>query len=185
MGHGGIAIGSEMSGGVRNVFADNNHFDSPDLTYALRFKTNAQRGGVIENIYLRNSSIKNVDQAVVHGTMLYEEGKNGNYLPTFRNIVIENITSNGGEYGIFLEAFDEVPITGLVLRNININNVATPLRAMNWVDPVFENVTINGMSFPRPIEARIEGIPQAGNTLTATCLYLGGKSSTPMPILLG
>ena len=50
-GHGGIALGSEMSGGIKNVFADDNHFDSLNLTYPLRLKTNARRGGKIENVY--------------------------------------------------------------------------------------------------------------------------------------
>ena len=62
-GHGGIACGSEMSGGIKNLFADNNTFDSPTLNYALRFKTNAERGGAVENIYLRNSKVKSVGNA--------------------------------------------------------------------------------------------------------------------------
>ena len=88
-GHGGIACGSEMSGGIKNLFADNNTFDSPNLNYALRFKTNAQRGGAIENVYLRTSKVKSVGNAVVHATMLYDVGRDGDYLPQFKNITIE------------------------------------------------------------------------------------------------
>lgn len=90
-GHGGIACGSEMSGGIKNLFADNNTFDSPTLNYALRFKTNAERGGAVENIYLRNSKVKSVGNAVVHATMLYDVGRDGDYLPQFKNITIENL----------------------------------------------------------------------------------------------
>ena len=125
-GHGGIACGSEMSGGIKNLFADNNTFDSPTLNYALRFKTNAERGGAVENIYLRNSKVKSVGNAVVHATMLYDVGRDGNYLPQFKNITIENLTSSGGEYGIFMEAFEEVPITGLVFRNVEMRGVKAP-----------------------------------------------------------
>lgn len=53
--------------------------------------------------------------------MLYEDGRNGSDLPVFHNITIENIIAHGGDYGIFLEAFDEVPVTGLTLRNIRID----------------------------------------------------------------
>lgn len=173
-GHGGIAIGSEMSGSVRNVFADNNKFDSPDLTYAVRFKTNAKRGGIIENIYLRNSVIKTVDQAVIHATMLYEEGRSGQFLPQFKNIVIENLTSSGGEYGVFIETFPEVPLEGLVLKNVDISNVQTPIRAMNWEAPVLSNVMINGLSFPRPTETRLLGLPMPGHIIRASSLFLGG-----------
>ena len=91
-----------MSGGIKNLFADNNTFDSPTLNYALRFKTNAERGGAVENIYLRNSKVKSVGNAVVHATMLYDVGRDGDYLPQFKNITIENLTSSGGEYGIFI-----------------------------------------------------------------------------------
>lgn len=174
-GHGGITIGSEVSGGVRNVFADNNQFDSPNLKYALRFKTNAVRGGVIENIYLRNTNIKSVSDAVVHATMLYEEGRHGDYMPQFKNITIENLTSTGGDFGIFVEAFEEVPVTGLVMKNVQLDQVGVPLRAVNWEEPILENVVINGMKYPAPSDTRMEGIPCAGSEVKADSILLGGK----------
>lgn len=176
-GHGGIACGSEMSGGIKNLFADNNTFDSPTLNYALRFKTNAERGGAVENIYLRNSKVKSVGNAVVHATMLYDVGRDGNYLPQFKNITIENLTSSGGEYGIFMEAFEEVPITGLVFRNVNISNVGTDIRALNWEDPVMENVTINGKTYPRPVETKILGVPVPGERIEGSSTLLGGEDT--------
>ncbi|KRE82493.1 hypothetical protein ASG89_14650 [Paenibacillus sp. Soil766] len=173
-GHGGIALGSEMSGGIKNIFADDNHFDSMNLTYPLRLKTNARRGGKIENVYLRNSVIETVNQATIHGTMFYAEGRDGEFLPAFNNIVVENVKSNGGQYGIFLEAFEEVPITGLSLRNIEITNVINPIRALNWGKEVLlENVTINGEAYPRPTEARILGVPAPSVLLHATALLIG------------
>ena len=175
-GHGGIACGSEMSGGIRNLFADNNTFDSPNLNYALRFKTNAERGGAIENVYLRNSKVKSVGNAAVHATMLYDVGRDGEYLPQFKNITIENLTSNGGEYGIFMEAFDEVPITGLVLKNVAITGAGTDIRALNWENPVMENVSINGKNYPRPVEAKILGIPIPGNKIEGSCVLIGGDN---------
>ncbi|WP_432628467.1 glycoside hydrolase family 28 protein [Brotaphodocola sp.] len=162
-GHGGVALGSEMSGGIRHVLAMNNRFSSPNLTYALRLKTNAKRGGMVEEVTLADSVMDHVHGAAVHGTMLYEDGRNGEYLPVFRNIRIENITAHGGDYGIFLEAFDEVPITGLVLKNIVIDGAKKMIRCMNWKDPVVENVVINGSHFPRPISVRITDIPRAGD----------------------
>lgn len=164
-GHGGIAIGSEMSGGVRRVLACNNHFSSPNLTYALRLKTNARRGGVVEDVILADSTMDTVHGAAVHGTMLYEDGRSGDHLPVFRNLTIENITAHGGDYGIFLEAFDEVPITGLVLRNIFITGADHALHGMNWQNPVLENVCINGKCFPRPEFVRILGVPAPGAVL--------------------
>lgn len=172
-GHGGIALGSEASGGIRNVIACHNHFDSPSLTYALRLKTNARRGGVMENIWFHDCTIRTVGEAAIHGTMLYEDGRQGDHLPVFRNIVMENITAHGGQYGIFLEAFQEVPITGLVLRHIRIDGAVHALRAMNWQQPVMEDVCINGMRFPRPTQVRILGLPLPGGTLRAQALGCG------------
>ena len=175
-GHGGIALGSEMSGGIRKVLADGNRFSSPNLTYALRLKTNARRGGFVEEIMLSNSVMDTVHGAAVHGTMLYEDGRNGDSLPVFRNITIENIEANGGDYGIFLEAFPEVPITGLTLRNIHIDGAGKTMRFMNWQDPVIENVFINGKRFPRPVSVRILGIPAPGAPLTAEAVCLAEQS---------
>lgn len=175
-GHGGIALGSEMSGGIRRVLAVNNHFSSPNLTYALRLKTNARRGGTVEDIVFADSVMECVHGAAVHGTMMYEDGRNGNDLPVFRNITIENMIAHGGDYGIFLEAFEEVPITGLVLRNIQIDAVSQPMRSMNWKEPVLENITINGKAFPRPCAVRILGIPMNGKEVCAAADYCGGRT---------
>ncbi len=174
-GHGGIALGSEMSGGICRVLAVNNRFSSPNLTYALRLKTNARRGGRVEDVILADSVMDHVHGAAVHGTMLYEDGRNGSDLPVFHNITVENITARGGDYGIFLEAFQEVPITGLTLRNIRIDGVSKPMRSMNWKDPVIEHVVINGKEFPRPGHVRILGVPLRGRTVEACAENCGGK----------
>lgn len=173
-GHGGIALGSEMSGGIRRVLAVNNRFSSPSLTYALRLKTNARRGGRVEDIILADSVMDHVHGAAVHGTMLYEDGRNGSDLPVFHNITIENIIAHGGDYGIFLEAFDEVPVTGLTLRNIRIDGVTRPMRSMNWKEPVVDDVVINGKCFPRPGGVRILGVPVRGGRVRAQGRTCGG-----------
>ncbi|MDD3430134.1 MAG: glycoside hydrolase family 28 protein [Oscillospiraceae bacterium] len=174
-GHGGIALGSEMSGGISHVLACHNHFASPNLTYALRLKTNAKRGGKVQHIMLTDSVMEHVHGAAVHGTMLYEDGRNGDDLPLFSDITIENIEAHGGDYGVFLEAFAEVPITNLVLRNITIDGAAKPLRSMHWQNPVMENVVINGKAFPRPGYVRIKGIPCPGYSVSAYAESCGNE----------
>src|SRR2546425_3036577 len=75
-GHGGITVGSQISAGVRNVFAENCHMDSPNLWIALRFKNNALRGGLLENFYYRNIEVGQVRDAVLTVDFNYEdEGK--------------------------------------------------------------------------------------------------------------
>ena len=124
---------------------------------------------------LCDSVMDHVHGAAVHGTMLYEDGRNGDSLPVFRDITMENITAHGGDYGVFLEAFPEVPITGLVMRNITIDGVRQCLRSMNWKDAVVENVTINGKRFPRPGYVRILGVPYIGGTVTASAESCGAQ----------
>ncbi len=91
-GHGGVTIGSEISGGCSNVFAFHCEMSSPNLTCALRLKSNAQRGGVIQNIFMRNVNVGVVKDSVLQIDFLYEEGARGHFMPVARNIVMDHIT---------------------------------------------------------------------------------------------
>lgn len=63
-GHGGITLGSCISGGVRNIFAEDCYLDSPNLDTAIRIKNNALRGGLLEKFYLRNIRVGQVAKQV-------------------------------------------------------------------------------------------------------------------------
>jgi len=90
-GHGGVTMGSETSGGIRNVFAENCQFDSPDLDMAMRFKSNPARGGFVENIYLRNCTVKTAKYGI-HMTLRYGAGgaRDGEHPPRMQNIEIRD-----------------------------------------------------------------------------------------------
>ncbi|MDB5192666.1 MAG: glycoside hydrolase [Segetibacter sp.] len=142
-GHGGVVIGSEISGGVRNVFAENCIMNSPELDRALRIKTSSARGGITENVYLRNIEVGQVKEQVVIATMLYEDA--GNFMPTIRNIEVRDMkVKNGGKVGVLLEGYKESPIQNLRLINVEINGVQTPYKFSNATNIQFTNVTING-----------------------------------------
>ena len=125
-GHGGVSIGSEASGGVRNVYIENCRMDSPRLDRALRIKTNSYRGGVIENVFFRDSTVGQVAEAVLDINYNYEEGKGGPFKPVVRNVVLENITSHKSKYGLTLRGFDNAPITGVHLKRCKFENAAQP-----------------------------------------------------------
>ena len=91
-GHGGVVIGSEVSGGVRNVFAENCKMDSPNLDRALRLKSNPQRGGFIENIFMRNVEVGRVAHSVLTIDLVYGRVSDGPFPPTVRNVVLQNVT---------------------------------------------------------------------------------------------
>jgi polygalacturonase len=125
-GHGGVTMGSETSGGIRNVFAENCSFDSPDLDMAMRFKTNPARGGFIENIFFRNCTIKTAKYGL-HMTLRY--GGNGaiegGTIPVVRNIDIRDSTFNNlTRQPIFIQGWSpEGLITDVTIANCELNTV--------------------------------------------------------------
>ncbi len=142
-GHGGVVIGSEMSGGVRNVYAENCKMDSPNLDRVLRIKTNATRGGIVENVFVRNIKVGQVAEAVVKIDFYYEEGDRGGFTPIVRNIEIENIECNKSQYGIWIRAYDRSPVTDILIQNCKFNNVAESNVIENVKNFSLINVTLN------------------------------------------
>jgi polygalacturonase len=143
-GHGGITIGSEISGGVRNVFGENCQMDSPNLDHALRVKNNASRGGYLENFYFRNITIGQVAHAIITIDFNYEEGAKGKYTPVMKNFVADNIKSGKSEYVMDAQGFENAPIYGIQIKNSTFDNVAKGIMAVNLKDTKIENVRVNG-----------------------------------------
>ncbi len=144
-GHGGVTIGSEISGGARDVFVEQCEMSSPDLERGLRIKTNAMRGGVVENVFVRDVTIGEVGNAI-DIDMLYEEGAAGTFPPTVRNVRVERMTVGRAENALFLRAIDGAPIRALVVRDSTFRNVAKGNRIEGTVDLDLQNVTLA----PRP-----------------------------------
>ena len=145
-GHGGVVLGSETSGGIRNIFAENCSMDSPNLDRALRIKTNSVRGGVIENVYMRNVTVGQVAEAVLKVNFNYGEGDAGTFTPTVRNINMENITSKKSRYALSIIGYEHSPITGIHLKNCTFSNVERPNVLIGAKDLTMANVKINGKS---------------------------------------
>jgi len=143
-GHGGVTIGSEMSGGVRNVFGENCRMDRPNLDRALRLKTNAVRGGFIENVYMRKVTVGQVADAVVHLDFYYEEGAKGGFLPRVKNIVVEDVTCAKSKHALYLRAFEKAPVEGLRLERCTFENVKEANVLEHVRGLVMKDVRING-----------------------------------------
>ncbi len=116
-GHGGVTIGSEISGGARHIYAERCRMDSPNLERVLRLKTNAMRGGVIEHVYMRGIEVGQVADALLHIDFFYEEGANGPHLPVVRGIEMEDIRCRKTRYGVYIRGFEKSPVRDVVLRN--------------------------------------------------------------------
>ena len=141
-GHGGLVIGSEMSGGVRNVFMEDCQFEGTDR--AIRIKSRADRGGVVENIYARNLKVKNMQREVAILNMDY--GSDRQKLtkatpPVFRNMRFEDITGDGAPTAILIQGMAESLIENIRFVNMTIKStkgvVATYAKGL-----VFDNVQI-------------------------------------------
>jgi polygalacturonase len=143
-GHAGVAIGSEITGGARNIFVENCIMDDPNQDRAIRLKTNSVRGGFIENVYVRNITIGQVKEAVLLIDFFYQDIEKGNYKPRVRNINLENVTSKKSKYALFLRGFDDAPIRDVRLKNCTLDNNASPDVISNVKNLVLENVKING-----------------------------------------
>lgn len=143
-GHGGVVIGSEMSGDVRNIFAENCIMDSPNLDRALRIKTNSLRGGVVENIYMRDVTVGVVSDAVVRIYFYYAEGDVGQYTPVVRNVYIENVSSQQSKYALLLEGYERSPIANVQLKNCRFDGVKKSSIIKNVRDLNMKDVYING-----------------------------------------
>jgi len=143
-GHGGVVIGSEISGGVKNVFTEDCIMDSPELERALRLKTNSTRGGVIENIFFRNVSIGQVKEAVVKVNYFYEEGDCGKFTPVIKNIKVENVICKKSKYAVWVKAYDRSPLETLELKNCKFDNVEEENVTENVKGFKLKKVVING-----------------------------------------
>lgn len=146
-GHGGVVIGSEVSGGARNIYAENCVMDSPNLDRAIRVKTNKIRGGTIENLFFRNIKVGEVKEAVVRINMRYSifSDDTHDYIPVINNIYVENVTSEKSKYGVLIDGYsDEHPVRGLYLKNCQFNGVAEGNKIEYAADLKFEDYYLNG-----------------------------------------
>jgi len=146
-GHGGVTIGSEMTGGVRNVFAEACEFESPILYSALRIKTNAVRGGIVENIYLRNMNVRLVDRAVVDIDLFYEEGRNGGFLPTVRNINVEGMIVEKCKVAFNLVGYEGAPLQEIRFVDCDFKEVSDGFKVEQVKDISFVRTRLNGKPF--------------------------------------
>ena len=139
-GHGGVTIGSEMSGGVRNVFAQDCEMSSPNLDIALRFKTNSLRGGFVEGFYARNIDVGVVGQAVIDINFYYEEGPGQGFNPVVGDLSISNLTVQSAKQSLNLRGYSDDHITNVHLSNVDFGTT-TAAPVVEYVDGlVLDNV---------------------------------------------
>ena len=153
-GHGGVALGSEGSGGIHNVFIDNCRMDSPNLQRALRLKTNSFRGGSYENVYFTNTTVGEVAENVIEVDFFYpeyanREGRGGPFKPRVSNVVVENVTSRTSKRAVYLRGYEDAPVSGVRIAHCTFGKVTQNDVIENVKDLQLEDVKRNGKEMTR------------------------------------
>jgi len=153
--HGGFVIGSEMSGGARNIFVSDCTFIGTDI--GLRFKTTRGRGGIVENIYIKNIAMRDIIGSAILFDMYYggksvldgdgeKTGGNAKYTvnegtPQFRSFYVNNVVCNGASQGLMIRGLPEMSI-----KNINLENVVLKTKRGAEISEA-QNVSLKNVRF--------------------------------------
>ena len=141
-GHGGLVVGSEMSGDVRNVYMHDCHFEGTDR--AIRIKSKRGRGGIVENIWARDLKLKNMQREAVILNMVYGADRNkvsNEKAPKFKDIHINNLTCQGAPAAIIIRALEDSPVENVSFENVCISSKKGVI-CENVKGLVFEAVSI-------------------------------------------
>jgi polygalacturonase len=150
-GHGGFVIGSEMSGGAHDIFVSDCTFIGTDI--GLRFKTTRGRGGVVENIFIRNINMQNIASDAISFDMYYFAKAPGlgtkidippvdAGTPQFRKFYIDNIVCSGAERAMLIRGLPEMSIRDIQFRDVVISS----RRGIDLIEAQglnFSNVVLN------------------------------------------
>jgi polygalacturonase len=144
-GHGGVTIGSESSGGVNNIFAQDCTVNGNDI--GLRMKTNEERGGIVENITIKDWTMTGCKTAGIHIVTNYSSNPGGEPAPTLpicRNITVANVTVDSTSYrGFYIVGQSSIHITNLLFQDCAFNG--TRQNTLTYVDDMtFTDCTIVG-----------------------------------------
>ncbi len=173
-GHGGFVVGSEMSGGVRNISVSNCKFIGTDV--GLRFKSNRGRGGIVENIYINNISMFDIvtDSFLFD---LYYGGKSASEsledndevnqvadlkpvdetTPIFRNIFVKNIVSRNARRAMFFNGLPEMNITNIHVENAYLSSqIGAELSESDGID--LKNIHIEPVQGPALILNNVKNL---------------------------
>ena len=144
-GIGGVAIGSETSADVKNVFVEDLTMTDPSIERVFFIKSSTYRGGTVENVHVRNIEAAGTSFSAIHLTYIYlQTNADGPYRPTFRDISIENVDVGGGPSAIRLVGYPGNPISDVTIRDCTFTNITGQGFYRNNVgDITVTNVAIN------------------------------------------
>ena len=143
----GLCIGSEMSGGVANVYMDN--IEIGTVKNALYFKSNRDRGGYIRNVHVNNITIERALGAILRFETNYFGFRGGNYQARYEDFKISNVHARVADhYAIFMDGNEEKPIRRIDVTNFHVDKAERPYYLIYTEDISFKESTVNGEPVP-------------------------------------
>jgi polygalacturonase len=145
-GHGGVTVGSEMTGGVRNVYARDLTMTSTGLQSGHRLKTNSVRGGFIENTNVWRASVTAIGGPLLLIDYNYGEGNTGSFPPAVTGIALSDWNVTSATQGWDIAGYATDPVGTVTLRDVTIASpLATANVAVNITSLVLDDVVIDGI----------------------------------------
>ncbi|MEU4226662.1 glycosyl hydrolase family 28 protein [Nonomuraea sp. NPDC026600] len=148
---GGITVGSEMSGGVRDVFAERCVINSPDfpgnypVKYPVYIKASKKRGAFVEGVYVRGFTGQNVDREVMFVNMAYASNEQGTEPVSVRDIRMERTRLDGADAVLNLVGLESDHLAGVRLEHCVFTNVTGPNTITFTDDLTLRKVLVNGV----------------------------------------
>lgn len=167
-GHGGFVVGSEMSGGVKNISVSNCQFLGTDV--GLRFKSGRGRGGIVENVYIRDINMFNIATEsflfdLYYGSKPLQQGaplpKVDETTPSFRNIYVKNLISKNARRAMFFNGLPEMKISNINVEDVIITSTFGA-ELVEVKEVIFKNIKIISRQGPALILKNVEGFKLSG-----------------------
>lgn len=191
--HGGFVIGSEMSGGVRNIFVKNLTFNGTEC--GLRFKSVRGRGGLVENIWMEDIRMNNIPTDAINfnlyyfgkavtedsltGEMTVEKMPVSEETPAFKNMYFKNIYVDGAKQALKIMGIPEMPVENIQFKNMIIRSaIGIQINYARKID--FENIDLRldkpgiAASFSNSQNVTVESFKATGENQT---FWVGGAST--------
>lgn len=144
----GVCIGSEIAGGVRNIFIEN--IEIPKSANAIYFKSNLDRGGYIEHVYIRNIQADSVHSSLIRFEPNYKGEKSAFHPTRFQSFYIENVSCHHSKNcGIYLAGIDNYPLKNITLKHVEVQKAIVPYCLKNGISVLFDDVKVNGEKLPK------------------------------------
>ncbi len=143
----GLCIGSEMSGGVSNVYMSNVEIGT--VKNALYFKSNRDRGGYIRNVYVDSIKIERTLGGILRFETNYFGYRGGNYQAVYENFRISNVEAGVSDnYAFFMDGNEQKKIDNIKIENFHVESAKYPYYLKNVQNVTFVNSSVNGENMP-------------------------------------